>query len=222
MTNEADPRQGEESNRLLDISIRRRGSRVERPGARVLDLTSRGPEPWVRFSPFYPHGGIPVPMSGGVESESVEGIWQGLKVFANAGVDPSKFAITSMRGLKRTTRKYGAVLGHAAGVGSTMLLGYEDARRAIYLPSYRFVLETHLGELVQQLQLFASTESLVLLDYEVNADLTDTRRPLSHAALVRLHLLGQWPTETIPSSVAKGGVPEQIRLPLDLSVGERD
>jgi len=26
----------------------------------ILDLTSRGSEPWVRFSPFYPHGGIPV------------------------------------------------------------------------------------------------------------------------------------------------------------------
>ncbi|TDD65424.1 hypothetical protein E1298_41375, partial [Actinomadura rubrisoli] len=28
-------------------------------GALVLDVTSRGDEPWVRFSPFYPHGGYP-------------------------------------------------------------------------------------------------------------------------------------------------------------------
>ena len=28
------------------------------PGALILDVTSRGDEPWVRFSPFYPHGGI--------------------------------------------------------------------------------------------------------------------------------------------------------------------
>ena len=32
------------------------------------------------LSPFYPHGGIPIPFSGSVTSQSVEGIWQGLKV----------------------------------------------------------------------------------------------------------------------------------------------
>jgi hypothetical protein len=31
--------------------------------APLLDVTSRGPQPWVRFSPFYPHGSIPVPFS---------------------------------------------------------------------------------------------------------------------------------------------------------------
>jgi hypothetical protein len=29
------------------------------PGAALIDVTSRGDEPWVRFSPFYPHGDIP-------------------------------------------------------------------------------------------------------------------------------------------------------------------
>jgi hypothetical protein len=47
----------------------------------VIDVTSRASEPWVRFSPFYPHGGIPVPFSPGEFSMTVEGIWQGLKVF---------------------------------------------------------------------------------------------------------------------------------------------
>ncbi|WP_374223344.1 hypothetical protein [Streptomyces sp. F63] len=51
------------------------------PGAEVIDVTSRAPEPWVRLSPFYPHGGIPVPYCDDVTSESVEGIWQALKVF---------------------------------------------------------------------------------------------------------------------------------------------
>jgi hypothetical protein len=52
--------------------------------APLLDVTSRGAEPWVRFSPFYPHGGIPVPFSPGHTSVSVEGIWQGLKVFESS------------------------------------------------------------------------------------------------------------------------------------------
>ncbi|MGI8335793.1 DUF6939 family protein [Actinomadura scrupuli] len=60
------------------------------PGAVVIDVTSRAPEPWVRLSPFYPHGGIPVPFSPGAASQSVEGIWQALKVFEAADVDPAK------------------------------------------------------------------------------------------------------------------------------------
>jgi hypothetical protein len=52
--------------------------------AALIDVTSQGPEPWVRFSPFYPHGEIPVPLSPGHTAASVEGIWQGLKVFGNA------------------------------------------------------------------------------------------------------------------------------------------
>ena len=47
------------------------------PHAAIFDVTSRGPQPWVRFSPFYPHGGIPVPFSPGRVSASVEGIRQG-------------------------------------------------------------------------------------------------------------------------------------------------
>ena len=31
------------------------------PGALIVDVTSKGPEPWVRFSPFFPHGGVPIP-----------------------------------------------------------------------------------------------------------------------------------------------------------------
>jgi hypothetical protein len=55
----------------------------------------------VRFSPFYPHGGIPIPNSPGVFAQSVEGIWQGLKVFENEDVDPSRWQITDPRGIKR-------------------------------------------------------------------------------------------------------------------------
>ena len=40
----------------------------------ILDVTSGGVEPWNRLSPFYPHGGIPVPFSPGHFSMTVEGI----------------------------------------------------------------------------------------------------------------------------------------------------
>ncbi len=31
------------------------------PAAAIIDVISKGAEPWVRFSPFYPHGGILIP-----------------------------------------------------------------------------------------------------------------------------------------------------------------
>src|SRR5688572_5817822 len=88
----------------------------------ILDVTSRGQQPWVRFSPFYAHGDIPVPFSPGHFSESVEGIWQCLKVFEKADVDASKLTIKNMKGIKRSTRRFGKVLGHRAGLTGTRLL----------------------------------------------------------------------------------------------------
>jgi hypothetical protein len=166
---------------------------AKHPGAALVDLTSRAPEPWVRFSPFYPHGGIPVPLSSGMVGASVEGIWQGLKVFATADVDRSRLEVTSMRGLKRTVRKFGRCLGHRAGFGGDELLGYLAARRAIYLPAYAYVLRERLGDELAQLRTLAEAGPLVLLDYETNTDVEDIRKPLSHAGLVRAWLLDAWP-----------------------------
>lgn len=165
------------------------------PDALVVDVTSKGEEPWVRFSPFYPHGGIPVPGSPRTLAESVEGLWQGLKVFENEGVDPSRWAITDMKGIKRAAGgKRGKVLGHRFGIDSDVLLGYCAARHRIYLPAYRWVLENRLAEQVARLREEATTRTVVLLDYETNEDVEDLSSPLSHAALVKYHLEGTWPT----------------------------
>ena len=149
----------------------------------------------MRFSPFYPHGGIPVPLSPEVESESVEGIWQALKVFAEADVDPSKLRVTTMSGLKRTERRYGAVRGHRSGLAGTSLLSYEAARRRIYLPAYRWVLDHRAADVVAELRQLSADRDVVLLDYTTNGDLADLSSPLSHAALVDRYLADQWPVE---------------------------
>jgi hypothetical protein len=169
------------------------------PGALVLDVTSRGEEPWVRFSPFYPHGGIPIPNTPGVFARSVEGLWQGLKVFENDGVDPSRWEITNMRGIKRR----GKIVGHRFGIGSDALLGYRDARHLIYLPAYRWVLDNHLSEEVGRLREEIATRTVVLLDYETNGDVEDLSRPLSHAALVMHYLERKWPTAKEAMKIAR-------------------
>ena len=46
------------------------------PGAVIIDVTSKSNDVWVKLSPFFPVGGIPVPFSPEHESATVEGIWQ--------------------------------------------------------------------------------------------------------------------------------------------------
>lgn len=159
----------------------------------IIDVTSKGPEPWVRFSPFYPHGGIPVPFSAGHTSMSVEGIWQGLKVFEGHDVDISKFANDRMKGLKRTVRKFGQVRGHRDGVEGERLLTYLHARFLIYLPTYRWLLEHKLERELEELRTLARERKVVLLDYETNQDPQSLARPLSHAGLIKRYLLDDWP-----------------------------
>lgn len=166
------------------------------PGAQIVDVTSKGLQPWVKFSPFYPHGSIPVPLTPGRTAQSVEGIWQGLKVFESADVDEAALRNRSMRGLKRTERRFGRTLGHRAGLHGQELLPYLRARADIYLPAYRWVLDNCLQPELQQLRELAEHGPLVLLDYETNTDVWNTAKPLSHAALVRAYLLGEWPDMT--------------------------
>ena len=182
----------------MPLLVRSRRTNVERLRGQagepvVLDVTSRGPEPWVRFSPFYPHGGIPIPFSPGRTGVSVEGIWQGLKVFEHADVDPEKFGIDTMRGIKRSARRYGRVLGHRGGLNGERLLSYREARYAIYLPCYHWVLENRLADLVGELRRLGDERTVVLLDYETNEDVDDLARPLSHAGLIKRYLDGTWP-----------------------------
>jgi hypothetical protein len=165
------------------------------PGSEIIDVTSKAPEPWVRLSPFYPHGGIPVPGSPGVTSASVEGVWQALKVFETCDVDPAKLTVTGMRGLKRTVRRYGTVRGHRDGLQGARLLPYETARRRIYLPTYRWILEHRATDLVTRLRDLVAEREVVLLDYTTNGDVTNPATPLSHAALVRLYVEDHWPEE---------------------------
>jgi hypothetical protein len=180
---------------LVVESRRRKRTTVEKawPGALILDVTSKGGQPWVRFSPFFPHGGIPVPGSPGVFGRSVEGIWQGLKVFEHEDIDPSRWEVADMRGIKRGGRTRGKVLGHRFGIAGGALLGYQEARDDIYLPVYRWVLDNRLAAEVARLREQMAARTIVLLDYGTNGDVEDLSRPLSHAALIKLYLEGGWP-----------------------------
>ena len=89
------------------------------PEAIIAYVTSNAKGGLVKLSPFYPHGGIPLPFSDGVDAECVKGIWQGLKVFENEGIDRDMLRNNTMKNIKRTVRTHGRVLGHHKGVYSS-------------------------------------------------------------------------------------------------------
>ena len=169
----------------------------EYPGAYILDITSSSPFEYGRLlSPFYPHKNIPIPGdSRGMTAYSVEGIWQGLKVFENAGIDMHSFRNDTMKDIKRTVRKYGRPLGHQNGVYSKELLNYLDAKRLIYAPAYKYVLENvpKVRAIVERIRQKAQESDIVLLDYNINPDNRDASKPLSHAELVKMYIEDRYP-----------------------------
>ena len=176
-------------------SKRRRVENILRryPGAIVADVTSKAKDGLVKLSPFYPHGGIPVPFSEGVTAECVEGVWQGLKVFEDEGVDVSLFRNNTMKNLKRTVRSHGKVLGHQKGVNNPEILGYVDAKHKIYIPTFKWVLENKVAYIIERLKNASKDKTIVLLDYNTCSDVDSPSKPLSHAYLIKAYVEGLYP-----------------------------
>ena len=161
----------------------------------IVDVTSKAPTALVKLSPFYPHGEIPIPFSENKTAKSVEGIWQALKVFESTDIDNEMFQNETMKNIKRTVRKFGKPLGHRKGINGTELLSYIDARIQIYLPSYLWVLENKVSEILTRLKEASQKEDIVLLDYATNCDVLNPKKPLSHAFLVKAFVENSYPKE---------------------------
>ena len=188
------------------------------PDAILADVTSGAKDGLVKLSPFYPHGGIPVPFSDGYTATCVEAIWQGLKVFEGCGVDVEMFQNDTMKNIKRTVRRFGKPLGHRKGVHGTELLGYIEARKLIYIPTYKWVLENKVANIIDRLREASKTKTIVLLDYDTNADVENTKKPLSHASLIKAYVEGVYPygeeqgTESVGVSKSKRAKKEDNNL----------
>lgn len=167
------------------------------PNAIFADVTSKAKNALIRVSPFFPCGDIPVPFSPYYTSFSVEGIWQGLKVFSSHDIDVSLFKNNTMKGLKRSVRKYGQIVGHRKGVNGEEILDYIEARKKIYIPSYRWMLEHKAMDIVTRLREASKEQTIVLLDYNTNCDIEDCKKPLSHAYLLKAYAEGLYPYEDV-------------------------
>ena len=162
------------------------------PDAMFIDVTSKAQDEFIKLSPYNPVGGIPVPFTDDV-ALSVEGIWQGLKVFEDADIDETMFWKKDMKNMKRTTHKFGSCLGHRKGVHGEELLDYLSARKLIYLPCYKWVLENKLQKLVTAIRIISKNKPVVLLDNNTNPDVNNLKSPLSHASLIKAYIEGNYP-----------------------------
>ncbi len=153
------------------------------PGARFYDTSTHAPYSsdfsYVinasEFSPFVPYGKIPIPKKQGCLSDSVEGIWQGLKLIQGK-IDESYF---SGKGRKR----YGKTDGHLYG---NKIIGYKEARKKIYIPSYEFMFYHCVSqEMIQEILAYArSGIKQFFFDVDDVSDPGDTSGPLAHSAVL--------------------------------------
>ena len=99
----------------------------------------------------------------------------------------------TIKNIKRTVRKYGKPLGHRKGVNGKELLGYIEARKQIYIPTYQWVLENKVSTIIERLKEAGKTKTIILLDYNTNCDVDDPSKPLSHAFLIKAYVDGIYP-----------------------------
>jgi hypothetical protein len=173
------------------------------PNVIILDITSKASKELVRLSPFYPYGDIPVPFSDGILASCVEAVWQGLKVFEDEGIDTSTFNNNTMDGIKRTTRKHGKIIGHQKGVNNVSILNYQTAKHLIYIPTYKWMIEHKCLDLIAGLRKLARNNDIVLLDYNTCIDVDNTKKPLSHAFLVKAYVEKIYPYEDAISEITE-------------------
>ena len=184
------------------------------PGAILADVTSQAETRLKELSPFFPHYDIPVPFSDDYTVTCVEAVWQGLKVFEGSDVDVEMFKNDTMKNIKRTVRRFGKPLGHRKGVHGTELLDYIEARKLIYIPTYKWVLENKVAWIIEKLREASKTKTIVLLDYDTNADVENAKKPLSHASLIKAYVEGIYPYEN--SEINKKVIKKDNIVELDL------
>jgi hypothetical protein len=154
----------------------------------VLNMTDKGA--MKKLSPKYPHEGIPVPFEEEVMALSVDGIWNGCKVFERRGIDKRYFNKDMMKEVDREIKYGGKCKGFRNGLRGAKLMDEVEARKKILIPAYNWMLENKCGKLVNVLKKISEEKTLVLLDYSDNGDVENVSEPLSYASLLKAKIEG--------------------------------
>jgi len=140
---------------------------------------------------------------------SVQGIYEGMKVTADGGIDASKFQVQSGKGLQRKGDVLGwqkvRVLWPASqwqindnicfqGYNEEVLFGERDALWYYYILPYKQLLDDVLGIEVAALRHYLQqNKKIIILDTERNFDVDNVRKPLSHGYLLKCYLENNYP-----------------------------
>jgi len=147
-----------------------------------IDVSSKGHSTYKIFSPFSHSSSysIPVPGKESVRADSVEGIWQGLKIIDGV-TDESLFH-------GRPKKRKGIPSGHRYE-GFTWdnkpTLDYKSARKQIYVPAYVYhAVNNCVDSVKEDLEHRLQSGNVVIYDVDSNGSINDLSQPYSHASLL--------------------------------------
>lgn len=216
---------------------------VEYTNAIFCNVTIKAKGYFSRLSSFALYGDIPIPYTNGLQTATcVEAVWHGLKCFENEGADYSTFKSILLKDIIRSTKTHGKLIGFQRGyVDNGYLLNCLEARKNIYFPTYRWMLENKAFDIVEQLRNMSRNRTIVLLDDIINNNPDDINKPLSIAYLVKAYAEGLYPyedvyeyrethkyvfvgrhdvdimkTEKVLRPINKDSIKKELELPIDL------
>lgn len=144
----------------------------------IIDMTAINKQNlFSRLSPYYPHGGIPIPNSPDLYVNSINEVWRILCTKNNG-------EFFSSDNTKIRFRK---------GVNINEFWTYTEARWKILIPLYCWMLENKAFEIVEYLRKQSSLATIVIIDRTLNSNINNLDEPLSCAFLLKAYIEGKGP-----------------------------
>ena len=157
---------------LYMIRIDKKDNLYQYNNAIVIDVTNRSS----LFSPYYPHGGIPVPNTPNLYLSSVYGVWKELCVINHDSCESKRSNLLFQKGA--FINEYWTHI---------------EARREIFIPLYCWMLENKVYNAVEYLRKHALTKDIVIIDKTVNSNINNIDESLSSAFLLKSYIEGKDP-----------------------------
>jgi hypothetical protein len=162
-----------------------------------VDTFRKAAQGMARFAPLCPFttwAGNPFPVPGlpGQRANSVEGVWQGLKL-VDGRTDLDQLAGTPHKRPPDHLRTGGYDYRSATFRYGTREIDLLTARLAIYLPTYLYLLDRLVPDAVHD-ELNGAVEAgriIVFYDWDSNMDIADDRSSFSHSAVLAAWFSGR-------------------------------
>lgn len=144
----------------------------------IVDLTTiQNGNKFNKLSPYYPHGGIPIPNTPNLQLDSVNEVWQKLY---DKGNERNKDDVCKSIRFKK-------------GLHINEYFTYVEARQKIFIPIYCWMLENKAYKIIENLRKLLLFKAIVIIDRSINENIDDINKPLSCAFLLKAYIEGKEP-----------------------------